>query len=62
MKTRDVATQTDDSEVKTECKTISEEITEAASMALEKTGFVYEETSGMYYDYNTGYYYNAVSF
>ncbi|KAJ8928677.1 hypothetical protein NQ314_018730 [Rhamnusium bicolor] len=28
-------------------------------MAMQNSGFVYEETSGMYYDYNTGYYYNA---
>lgn len=57
-----MCTQTNDGEVKNEFKTISQEITEAASMALEKSGFVYEETSGMYYDYNTGYYYNAVRF
>lgn len=29
-------------------------------MAVQNSGFVYEETSGLYYDYNTGYYYNAV--
>lgn len=42
-------------------KTIAEEITEAAELATQQSGFVYEETSGMYYDYKTGYYYNAVS-
>lgn len=40
---------------------MSEDIKEAAEMAMQNTGFVYEKTSGLYYDYNSGYYYNAVS-
>ncbi|CAH1186661.1 unnamed protein product [Phyllotreta striolata] len=40
-------------------KTLADDIKEAAEIAMQKTGFVYEETSGLYYDYNTGYYYNA---
>lgn len=43
-------------------KSIAEEITEAALLATENTGFVYDESSGLYYDSNTGYYYNAVFF
>lgn len=38
-----------------------EQIKEVAELAVQQTGFVYEETSGLYYDYNTGYYYDAVS-
>uniref|UniRef100_A0A6P7F3Z1 Angiogenic factor with G patch and FHA domains 1 isoform X1 n=1 Tax=Diabrotica virgifera virgifera TaxID=50390 RepID=A0A6P7F3Z1_DIAVI len=40
-------------------KSLVDDIKEAAEIAMQKTGFVYEETSGLYYDYNTGYYYNA---
>ncbi|KAK4884722.1 hypothetical protein RN001_000993 [Aquatica leii] len=40
-------------------RNVSEEIKEAAEVAMHNTGFVYEETSGLYYDYNSGYYYNA---
>ncbi|KAF5293020.1 hypothetical protein FQA39_LY13789 [Lamprigera yunnana] len=40
-------------------KNVTEEIKEAAEIAVQNTGFVYEETSGLYYDYNSGYYYNA---
>lgn len=43
-----------------EPKSLTENIKEAAELAMQNMGFVYEETSGMYYDYNTGYYYNAV--
>ncbi|XP_018322836.1 angiogenic factor with G patch and FHA domains 1 isoform X2 [Agrilus planipennis] len=38
---------------------ITEEITQAAELAVQNSGFVFEETSGLYYDYSTGYYYNA---
>ncbi|CAG0900441.1 unnamed protein product [Darwinula stevensoni] len=34
-------------------------VEEAASEALQHTGFVFEETSGLYYDYSSGYYYDA---
>nr|CAH7720950.1 unnamed protein product [Callosobruchus chinensis] len=46
-------------EDKSKPKSLAEDIAEAAQMAVQNSGFVYEETSGMYYDYNTGYYYNA---
>ncbi|VEN47178.1 unnamed protein product [Callosobruchus maculatus] len=46
-------------EVESKPKSLAEDIAEAAQMAVQNSGFVYEETSGMYYDYNTGYYYNA---
>ncbi|KAJ8962662.1 hypothetical protein NQ318_001056 [Aromia moschata] len=46
-------------DVEQETKSLAEEIKEAAEMATQNSGFVFEETSGMYYDYNTGYYYNA---
>ncbi|CAH1965406.1 unnamed protein product [Acanthoscelides obtectus] len=46
-------------EVESKPKSLAEDIAEAAEMAVQNSGFVYEETSGMYYDYNTGYYYNA---
>ncbi|XP_017775256.1 PREDICTED: angiogenic factor with G patch and FHA domains 1 isoform X2 [Nicrophorus vespilloides] len=57
IKLKHMYTQTDCDEATN--KSIAEEITEAAQQALQKSGFVYEETSGMYYDYNSGYYYNA---
>ncbi|KAJ3638730.1 hypothetical protein MTP99_002069 [Tenebrio molitor] len=40
-------------------KSIIEEIKEAAELATQNSGFVYDECSGMYYDANSGYYYNA---
>ncbi|EFA06298.2 Angiogenic factor with G patch and FHA domains 1-like Protein [Tribolium castaneum] len=52
VKRHDVGTQT-------ETKSIIEEITEAAELATQNQGFVYDEASGMYYDSNSGYYYNA---
>ncbi|KAJ8924356.1 hypothetical protein NQ315_007152 [Exocentrus adspersus] len=62
----DVFTQTSDTNCHTntvickeDVKTLAEDIKEAAEMALQNSGFVFEETSGLYYDYNTGYYYNA---
>lgn len=64
---RDVSTQTADDSVSVNSvvssapKTLAEEITEAAEIATQQSGFVFEQTSGMYYDYNSGYYYNAVS-
>lgn len=67
---KDVSTQTEeykalaeevDETNSTKPKTLAEEITEAAEIATQQSGFVYEQTSGMYYDYNSGYYYNAVS-
>ncbi|XP_043464831.1 angiogenic factor with G patch and FHA domains 1 [Leptopilina heterotoma] len=36
-----------------------DEIKKVAELAVQQTGFVYEETTGLYYDYNTGYYYDA---
>ncbi|RZB41680.1 G-patch and/or FHA domain containing protein, partial [Asbolus verrucosus] len=42
-----------------EPKSIAEEIKEAAELATQNSGFVYDATSGMYYDSSTGYYYNA---
>lgn len=61
-KLKHASTQTETpNENSTVSKTIAEEITEAAELATQQSGFVYEETSGMYYDYKTGYYYNAVS-
>lgn len=69
--TKDASVQTEEIEHTTisnnlpeeisEPKSLADDIKEAAEMAIQNTGFVYEETSGMYYDYNTGYYYNAVS-
>ncbi|KAB0803198.1 hypothetical protein PPYR_00168 [Photinus pyralis] len=60
VETRNVAIQTNlDQDHQNAEKSVSEEITEAAEMAMQSTGFVYEETSGLYYDYNSGYYYNA---
>ncbi|CAH1164656.1 unnamed protein product [Phaedon cochleariae] len=68
-KGKDVFTQTDfedkalpeeeNVETHSEPKTLADDIKQAAELAMQNTGFVYEETSGMYYDYNTGYYYNA---
>ncbi|KAF2882120.1 hypothetical protein ILUMI_24042 [Ignelater luminosus] len=59
--TQDVATQTDNfpEETANISKLLSEDIKEAAEMAMQNTGFVYEKTSGLYYDYTSGYYYNA---
>ncbi|CAH1098538.1 unnamed protein product [Psylliodes chrysocephalus] len=53
-----VESATDTTDINTE-KSLVDDIKEAAEIAMQKTGFVYEETSGLYYDYNTGYYYNA---
>lgn len=38
-----------------------DQIKKVAELAVQQTGFVYEETTGLYYDYNTGYYYDAVN-
>ncbi|XP_018562165.1 angiogenic factor with G patch and FHA domains 1 isoform X2 [Anoplophora glabripennis] len=69
QKRKDICTQTDDApsfnnretnvDAKEEIKTLADDIKEAAEIAVQNSGFVYEETSGLYYDYNTGYYYNA---
>nr|CAI5822218.1 unnamed protein product [Callosobruchus analis] len=62
QQTNVVSSATDTANIKeaeSKPKSLAEDIAEAAEMALQNTGFVYEETSGMYYDYNTGYYYNA---
>ncbi|XP_060521691.1 angiogenic factor with G patch and FHA domains 1 isoform X2 [Cylas formicarius] len=69
LKKVDIATQTDTFQfvcdkneslvLSQDLKSISEDIKEAAEIAVKTSGFVYEETSGMYYDYNSGYYYNA---
>ena len=45
-----------------EPKSIAEEIKEAAEIATQNIGFMYDEATGMYYDSNTGYYYNVVIF
>ncbi|KAJ3649627.1 hypothetical protein Zmor_021358 [Zophobas morio] len=42
-----------------EPKSIAEEIKEAAEIATQNIGFMYDEATGMYYDSNTGYYYNV---
>ncbi|KAK5648345.1 hypothetical protein RI129_003237 [Pyrocoelia pectoralis] len=59
IETRNVGIQTCDEDDQIVEKSVSEEIKEAAEIAMQSTGFVYEETSGLYYDYNSGYYYNA---
>lgn len=58
-KVKDVSVQTDNL-ADSEPKDIIEDIKEAAELATQNTGFVYDEHTGMYYDSNTGYYYNAV--
>lgn len=59
---QDAQVQTDATyETSKEPKSIIEEIKEAAELATQNSGFVYDECSGMYYDANTGYYYNAVT-
>lgn len=65
MDREDASVQTDSLstnsvQISEEPKSITEEIKEAAELATQNAGFMYDETSGLYYDSNTGYYYNAV--
>lgn len=39
-----------------------DDIKNAALVAQNHMGFIYEPSSGLYYDSQTGYYYNAVRF